>query len=983
LRYLISILTTLLVISGVNLKLYSQYFGGQSSKDYSVSVLSLSLPCPVNLSLPYTGGVDDGYSRMPYTNSVMYKGGQTAAYYTASVKVPASCIVYSSDIYKGGIDSGVYSKTVKVPASCSHIFAVSNIYNGGFGGGFHEAVQNSVSTVCPFTIASSDIYKGGDKGGFSEQQINAATACASFGLASDIYKGGSGSGFSEVVNLSTSATCSFTLVSSDIYKGGSTSGFSEAVHNTVLPGGCYIVANTDMYYGGASGVYYTAKVLTPSSCQLSLNLPYTGGVDDGANRASYSNVVMYKGGVAGASYSDSIKVAATCNQFASYIYTGGNSGASYTNNVINLTGSCPVIFAVSAIYTGGSGSGFSEVEKININTSCLFSLAVSDIYKGGSKGGFSEVEVISPFVCSFVLAVSDIYKGGGKSGHSEAQSLSNFTCSTPSVASNIYTGGNKSGFVESIISISSVPAVSISANSAVICAGEQVDFLSVTAGGGSAPSYQWLINGSPVGGNNSVFSSQTLNNGDVVSLEITSSLPCSYPVNAISNTVSVTVNPAVSNNSITQSQTVCPNAVPALLSGSSPIGGNSSYTYNWEVSPDNINWSPAPGINNQIDYDPSSITSDSYVKRVVSSSACASSLNSNSILLEFAPLPVEITSVSGNSGACYITSVNDWIYIPDQDNKLLVALFDSTGGNDLLNTTASVIIDNSVQSLNGAYYLQRHFSINPSGPGTAKVRLYFTQTELNNLMAADISLTSHHQLTVTKFSGPGMTGGVWIIPDTVIQDSPFTDVYTVEIPVSSFSDFYIHKNNNGALPIQLLSFDAECSGDSALISWVTASETNNDFFNVERSPDLISWQTVKTISGAGNSNSNKYYNVVDRSPYAPAYYRLKQTDFNGQFSYSNTVVTNCETVRPDEINVYPNPATGNYITVEIISSVDRKAIVGISSVIGGSLINKSHNLKYGVNKITMPINGLASGVYILFTRDEYGLNLKKEFLIIK
>ncbi|MEI6123157.1 MAG: autotransporter-associated beta strand repeat-containing protein [Bacteroidota bacterium] len=74
------------------------------------------------------------------------------------------------------------------------------------------------------------------------------------------------------------------------------------------------------------------------------------------------------------------------------------------------------------------------------------------------------------------------------------------------------------------------------------------------------------------------------------------------------------------------------------------------------------------------------------------------------------------------------------------------------------------------------------------------------------------------------------------------------------------------KQNNNPLPIQLLSFDAECNNNSMAISWTTATETNNDYFTVERSTDATNWKFVCNVNGAGNSNSVITYRTVDISP---------------------------------------------------------------------------------------------------------------------
>lgn len=110
------------------------------------------------------------------------------------------------------------------------------------------------------------------------------------------------------------------------------------------------------------------------------------------------------------------------------------------------------------------------------------------------------------------------------------------------------------------------------------------------------------------------------------------------------------------------------------------------------------------------------------------------------------------------------------------------------------------------------------------------------------------------------------------------------------------------------LPIELLSFEAqEVNWGQVQLTWSTATETNNDFFTVERSQDLQVWERIGEVAGAGNSNTGLNYSLSDPAPAGGLnYYRLKQTDFNGDFSYSEVVAAEVEI--PAQPILYPNPA---------------------------------------------------------------------------
>ncbi|MFT4644702.1 MAG: hypothetical protein ACI8ZX_001108 [Planctomycetota bacterium] len=110
------------------------------------------------------------------------------------------------------------------------------------------------------------------------------------------------------------------------------------------------------------------------------------------------------------------------------------------------------------------------------------------------------------------------------------------------------------------------------------------------------------------------------------------------------------------------------------------------------------------------------------------------------------------------------------------------------------------------------------------------------------------------------------------------------------------------------LPIELLSFTGECDNQNIELEWRTASEINNDYFSIEQSIDGINWQLVAKVDGAGNSTSINNYSYIDVRQYNDiSYYRLKQTDFNGEFNYSAIIaIEKCEEDLV-KLAIYPNP----------------------------------------------------------------------------
>ena len=94
--------------------------------------------------------------------------------------------------------------------------------------------------------------------------------------------------------------------------------------------------------------------------------------------------------------------------------------------------------------------------------------------------------------------------------------------------------------------------------------------------------------------------------------------------------------------------------------------------------------------------------------------------------------------------------------------------------------------------------------------------------------------------------------------------------------------------NANTLPIELIYFNAQLNNNRVELSWATASELNNDFFTVERSTDAKKYEPILRKAAAGNSTATLYYTDADEKPLSGnSYYRLKQTDYDGHFTYSS------------------------------------------------------------------------------------------------
>lgn len=143
---------------------------------------------------------------------------------------------------------------------------------------------------------------------------------------------------------------------------------------------------------------------------------------------------------------------------------------------------------------------------------------------------------------------------------------------------------------------------------------------------------------------------------------------------------------------------------------------------------------------------------------------------------------------------------------------------------------------------------------------------------------------------LTGNAGVGLT---WALPPIPTSNNfRFRFTFTSDF-IIAFSGYRITNFQivcNVVLPIEILSFTGENLNTYNHIEWISASEINNDYFQIERSTNGIDWELLTIVNGAGNSNKNIYYSYRDTGfKNELNYYRLSQTDFDGTIEYFNPI----------------------------------------------------------------------------------------------
>ena len=175
-----------------------------------------------------------------------------------------------------------------------------------------------------------------------------------------------------------------------------------------------------------------------------------------------------------------------------------------------------------------------------------------------------------------------------------------------------------------------------------------------------------------------------------------------------------------------------------------------------------------------------------------------------------------------------------------------------------------------------------------------------------------------------------------------------------------------------SLPVELLSFEVSALNTQEVeLSWATAWEENNDYFEVLRSVDAQLWQTVAQVDGAGNSEEVREYQLTDQVPnQGKMYYQLKQVDFNGNFSFSQILQVDAGFQQEFLAVPYPNPAA--HQARLNITTKERNKVVQLEmfNILGAKVYEtKLPAVNAHTQEVELPVSELEPGIYFIRVGD--------------
>tara|TARA_B100000508_G_scaffold141062_1_gene145770 strand:- start:1173 stop:3464 length:2292 start_codon:yes stop_codon:yes gene_type:complete len=174
------------------------------------------------------------------------------------------------------------------------------------------------------------------------------------------------------------------------------------------------------------------------------------------------------------------------------------------------------------------------------------------------------------------------------------------------------------------------------------------------------------------------------------------------------------------------------------------------------------------------------------------------------------------------------------------------------------------------------------------------------------------------------------------------------------------------------LPVELVEFSATPDPDEKVVDlfWVTSSEINNDYFTVERSTDLSTFEEVVQVTGQGTTNEETEYHETDMNPVdGVSYYRLSQTDYDGKREYFNLekVLLDMNLLEEVQIELYPNPNSGQTMFMKIPNTESSELQVLVNNFIGTEFLIDFTVINHGDHSvIAIDMNeALAAGSYLV------------------
>lgn len=254
-------------------------------------------------------------------------------------------------------------------------------------------------------------------------------------------------------------------------------------------------------------------------------------------------------------------------------------------------------------------------------------------------------------------------------------------------------------------------------------------------------------------------------------------------------------------------------------------------------------------------------------------------------------------------------------------------------------------------------------TVDPGNNATSQVRLYWEDNTASGIVTSGLA-----DLRVAPFSsttnkwenhGGSATGGA---SGNIVSTTAVTDFNAITIG---------DRFGNNPLPVELLEFSAWPNGNVVDLAWATATENGNGHFEVERSGDGITFTPLVIVPGAGNSQEELHYAAIDAQPMRGVnFYRLKQVDLDGAYTYSEVVAVNFGSTETNDPVLFPNPGNGD-LNVAINLGTDQDVTFEVVDMTGRTVLRERH-IVAARSVIALRTAALPSGSYTVVLHNHGG-----------
>jgi hypothetical protein len=335
---------------------------------------------------------------------------------------------------------------------------------------------------------------------------------------------------------------------------------------------------------------------------------------------------------------------------------------------------------------------------------------------------------------------------------------------------------------------------------------------------------------------------------------------------------------------------------------------------------------------------------------------------------------VKFSTYHGSTATCNGGTLiaDDYCYMPSDVTNMYPATSISSYPGTASNDDSYYVVDRFwVVDANTGYTTK---------PDPQLTFTYLNSTNASSEVAAPNIVGLDGTLQAQRFNSTLSTWGDYLGPSgTTVVSGSTSSVTTngVDVTPAGFFRSWTLSDKNDPLPINLISFTANCDSGNVLLQWSSASEINNDHYTIDKSADGKTFTTVAIVKGSGTSSTTHNYLCIDYIPLrGTSYYRISQTDYDGNTTILNLIAfTECAPAA-NSINAYN---TNGVININVMANANDFYTISLINVLGQTILNENSAVTTGNNNIKLYPN-VSDGIYILSVKSGKVSYTRKMFI---